>query len=119
MEPKHSGLGIASFVTAIVSGILIFILTVAAGVIHASSPGGMDDKSPAAVVIGLCLIFFIFLAGGVWTRYRRSVPKRPQKGIFDTRHSVFRRDAHRDSGPNGHRFGRQASQLTGRYTFHG
>lgn len=60
MEQKHSGLGIASFVTSIVSGILIFILVVIASVMYASTPNGIDEKSAGAVVVGLCLFAFMF-----------------------------------------------------------
>lgn len=59
---KHSGFGIASFITSIVSAILIFILMLFAGFIAASSPGGMDQSSTAAVIVGLFLIAFLFLS---------------------------------------------------------
>lgn len=52
---KHSGLGIASFITAIVSGVFVFLLVVIAGAIEVSTPGGMDEESAAAVIIGLLL----------------------------------------------------------------
>jgi uncharacterized membrane protein len=58
-EQKHSGLGVASFITSLVSGILLFLLIVIAGVIEASTPGGMDEKSAAAVIVGLFMIFFL------------------------------------------------------------
>ena len=61
-EPKHSGLGIASFITSMVAGVLIFLLIVIAGVMEASTPGGIDEESPAAVAIGLFLFAFIGLA---------------------------------------------------------
>ena len=56
---KHSGLGIASFITSIVSGILIFLVIVIAGVMEASSPGGMDEESTSAVMVGLFLFAFL------------------------------------------------------------
>ena len=55
MEVKHSGVGIASFVTSIVAGVLIFLLVIIAGVLEVSTPGGMDEESIAAVLIGLFL----------------------------------------------------------------
>ena len=55
-QHPHSRLGIASFIISIAAGILIFMLVVIAGVMEASAPGGMDEDSPAAVMIGL----FIF-----------------------------------------------------------
>jgi hypothetical protein len=58
-QKKHSGLGIASFITSIVSGILIFLLIVIAGVMEASSPGGLDEESAGAVVVGLFLFAFL------------------------------------------------------------
>jgi hypothetical protein len=61
-EPKHSGLGIASFITSMVAGVLIFLLIVIAGVMEASTPGGIDEESPAAVAIGLFLFAFIGVA---------------------------------------------------------
>ena len=82
MEPKkHSGLGIASFITSIISAILIFILMVAAGLIAASSPGGMDQASPAAVMIGLLLFAFLFISlvalglgvGGIFQKERKKI----------------------------------------------
>jgi hypothetical protein len=56
---KHSELGIASFTTSIVSGILIFLVIVIAGVMEASSPEGMDEESVSAVMVGLFLFAFL------------------------------------------------------------
>lgn len=56
---KHSGLGIASFITSIVSGILIFLLIVIAGVMEATTPGGMNEESTGAVMVGLFLFAFL------------------------------------------------------------
>jgi hypothetical protein len=61
-EQKHSGLGIASFITSIVSGILIFLLIVIAGAMEVSTPGGMDEKSAGAMMVGL---FFVFLGASL------------------------------------------------------
>lgn len=61
MAQKHSGLGITSFIFSIVSGILIFILIIIAGMMEASTPGGIDEKSAAAVIVGLFIIAFLFL----------------------------------------------------------
>jgi hypothetical protein len=58
-EQKHSGLGVASFVTSVVSGILMFLLIVIAGIMDTSSPGGMDEKSTGALVIGLFSFLFL------------------------------------------------------------
>jgi hypothetical protein len=56
VEPKHSGLGIASFILSILTGVGAFVLVVVAGVVEASTPGGMDENSAVAVVIGLGII---------------------------------------------------------------
>lgn len=61
-EPKHSGLGIASFAISVLSGILIFVMFVVAGVMESSTPGGMDEESPAAIMLGLSLFAFVFLS---------------------------------------------------------
>lgn len=58
-KQKHSGLGIASFIVSIVSGILTFLLVVVAGVIEASTPGGIDEESAGAIVLGLLLFAFL------------------------------------------------------------
>ena len=60
-EQKHSGLGIASFITSIVVGMFMFGLIVAAGVMEASTPGGLDEESVEAVVIGLLMFLFLGL----------------------------------------------------------
>ncbi|MDR1007057.1 MAG: hypothetical protein LBL65_00635 [Campylobacteraceae bacterium] len=57
-EQKHSGLGIASFILSIISVICIFILLFVAGAIDVSTPGGMDENSVTAVVIGA--LYFLF-----------------------------------------------------------
>ena len=61
MGKKHSGLGIASFITSIAAAIFTFILLVIAGVTGASTPGGIDEESIEAVIIGLFLFAFLFL----------------------------------------------------------
>lgn len=53
LERKQSGLGIASFIIAILVGLSAVALVVIAGMIEVSTPGGMDDQSPAAMIIGL------------------------------------------------------------------
>lgn len=56
MEQKHSRIGIASFITSIVVGILVFSVIVIAGVAEASTPGGIAHKPAIAAVIGLSII---------------------------------------------------------------
>src|SRR5262249_14243521 len=55
-EMKHSGLGIASFVIAVTVGLLEFVLLAIAGVLEVTTPGGIDENSPVAVVLGLTLL---------------------------------------------------------------
>jgi hypothetical protein len=55
-EPKHSGLGIASFVMGLIFGLILFVLIGIAGVQEVSNPGGMDENSPFAMVLGLLLL---------------------------------------------------------------
>ena len=53
-EPlQHSGLGIASFILALVSGLSVIALIVVAGFMEASTPGGVDEDDPAVIVLGL------------------------------------------------------------------
>lgn len=80
-EQKHSGLGIASFITSIVSGILIFLVIVIAGVMEASTPGGIDEESVGAVMVGLFLFAFLGAAlvalglgiGGLLQKERKKI----------------------------------------------
>ena len=58
-EQKHSGIGIASFIISIVVGLLIFIVFIVAGVLAASTPGGIDEESALSIIIGLFIIAFI------------------------------------------------------------
>ena len=52
---KHSGIGIASFIISIVNGLFLFLLTAIAGIIETTTPGGMNEESPTAIVVGLLL----------------------------------------------------------------
>ncbi len=53
---KHSGIGIASFVIAIGVGCAEFILIAIAGIMEATTPGGMDEESPQAIMVGLGIL---------------------------------------------------------------
>ena len=57
--PSQSGLGIASLILSIVSALAIFMLVVLAGVVESTTPGGMDENSTEAMLIGLLLFAFI------------------------------------------------------------
>lgn len=58
-ERRHSGFGIASFITSIVSAILIFLLVVILGVMEASTPGGLDENSAGAMTGGIFMFAFL------------------------------------------------------------
>ncbi|WP_028453247.1 hypothetical protein [Chitinilyticum aquatile] len=60
-EQKHSGLGIASFVTSVVTAGLIFLMFIIAGVMESTTPGGIDENSPAAIIVGLCILGLLAL----------------------------------------------------------
>jgi hypothetical protein len=61
-ELPHSKLGIASFIIALVVGIGEFTLLIVAGVMETSTPGGIDEESPKAMVLGMLLLFGLLLA---------------------------------------------------------
>ncbi|UCD57071.1 MAG: hypothetical protein JSV16_14850 [Candidatus Hydrogenedentota bacterium] len=56
---KHSGLGIASFIISLAAGTYEFVLVVVAGVLESITPGGMDEESLVAILLGL------FVLGGL------------------------------------------------------
>lgn len=60
-QTKHSGLGIASFILSITTALLIFILFITAGVMETSTPGGIDEESAGAVILGLLILLCLFL----------------------------------------------------------
>jgi hypothetical protein len=60
-EPKHSGLGIASFAMSVLIGLGLFAMFVVAGVMEATTPGGIPDDSGAAIVVGLAIIGLFML----------------------------------------------------------
>jgi len=55
-EDKHSRMGIASLVLAILVGVLVFLLIGGAGVMEASTPGGINEDSTLVGLIGLGII---------------------------------------------------------------
>ena len=58
---KHSGIGIASFSMSVGILIVTFVLVVVAGVMEASTPGGINEESPAAIMLGLSIIGMVLL----------------------------------------------------------
>jgi hypothetical protein len=77
----HSGLGIVSFVIAIAVGLFEFILFAIAGVLETTTPGGIDENSPATILLGLALVGGLLVnvlgiglgIGGLCQRYRRKL----------------------------------------------
>jgi heme/copper-type cytochrome/quinol oxidase subunit 3 len=61
----HSGLGIASFIIAIVSALMVFGTIVAGVAVAMKSGGQIDENSPAMATIGLfvCMGLFLNLVG--------------------------------------------------------
>jgi mannose/fructose/N-acetylgalactosamine-specific phosphotransferase system component IIC len=51
--PKHSGLGIGSFIMAILSGIEIFVMIAVATYFAAQNPDQFNEESPQAIIVGL------------------------------------------------------------------
>jgi len=63
----HSGLGIVSLAIAVVVGLAEIVLLVIAGILESQTPGGVDENSPEAMILGLLLIggMVMSLVGGV------------------------------------------------------
>jgi hypothetical protein len=58
---KHTGFGIASFIISLAVGFLDFVLVAIAGVLEATTPGGMDEESAGAILLGLSLFGLAFV----------------------------------------------------------
>jgi hypothetical protein len=77
--PRHSGLGIASFVISLVAGALLLLFVGIAGVLTVS--GGLDENSPQAVMLGLLIITILIVVlvalglgiGGLVQRERKKI----------------------------------------------
>ena len=57
----HSKLGIASFVTAIVGGLLFLTLGVSLGYMELNTPVGIDETSKVVILMGLGIILALFI----------------------------------------------------------
>lgn len=57
----YSGLGITSFILSILACGCILVVFVIAGIVESQSPGGMDENSSVAVMVGLGLFFAVFV----------------------------------------------------------
>lgn len=60
-KKRHSGMGIASFVTAIVYGLVLFCVVLSAGIIEASTQGGIEQDSSEALIIFITYICVNFI----------------------------------------------------------
>ena len=56
MHTPHSGMGIAAFITAGCGAVLMLGLVVIAGIIETTTPGGMEETSMSAILVGLGLM---------------------------------------------------------------
>ncbi len=61
-QQKHSGIGIASFILSLVGPACFLLLVILAGVIEASAPGGMDENSTTAGILGILLIAVLIVS---------------------------------------------------------
>ena len=57
----HSKLAVASFVTAIVGGLLFLTLGVSIGYMELNTPGGIDETSKAVILMGFGIILALFV----------------------------------------------------------
>ncbi|HJX24537.1 MAG TPA: hypothetical protein VJ252_00135 [Chthoniobacterales bacterium] len=57
---KHSGIGIASFAISLGAGLGIFLVFVIAGIMETTTPGGMNEKSASAIIVGFSIIGLLF-----------------------------------------------------------
>lgn len=55
-KKKHSGVGIASCLLSVLSGIALVSLFAIAGYLESQSPAGMNENDPSTVALGLALI---------------------------------------------------------------
>lgn len=77
----HSGLGIASFILALVTGLLLFGLIMVAGAIGMQNPEAMEGEKPMVMAIGLlflsllamCLVGAVLGLAGLFQRDRHKV----------------------------------------------
>ena len=61
VKSKHSGFGVASFIISILAGLLMFLVFVIGTIMQLSTPGGMDQQSIQAMLVGLSIIALLFI----------------------------------------------------------
>jgi hypothetical protein len=86
---KHSGLGIASFVGSLASGFFSFVLLFVAGLLEATTPGGIDEDSAGAIVLGLSLLAIMGIAIASLVLGICGLCQKARKRIFATLGTVF------------------------------
>src|SRR5690606_4915293 len=60
INPKHSGMGLASFTFSLVVGFAIFAAVIINGKMETSASGVLGENSPEAMLLGLVLIAPLF-----------------------------------------------------------
>lgn len=88
-ERPHSGLGIASFIIALASAVLMFLLIMMAGALEASTPGGINEESAVAVIIGLFLILFMITSVLALGLGLAGLVQRERRKVFPVLGTVF------------------------------
>lgn len=81
IEKKHSGIGIASFITSVITGVLMFLLIAGAAVLGAATPGGLSSSQPVTVLVGILIIALLFISlvslglgiGGLFQKSRKKL----------------------------------------------
>ncbi len=61
-QQKHSGIGIASFILSLFGPACFLLLVIAASALEASTPGGLDENSTAAGILGVLLIAVLIIS---------------------------------------------------------
>lgn len=86
---KHSGVGVASFVTSIIGITGIIFMYVLAAYMHVASGGAIDEASSGAMVTGLfIMLFFVILLVSVGLGIAGLVQKNTKK-IFPLLGTIF------------------------------
>ena len=88
-EQKHAGLGIASFVISLIAGLLLFILFAIAGVMETATPGGIDETSASAMIIGLFMILLILAEAVALGLGVAGLMQKDRKTVFAILGTVF------------------------------
>lgn len=58
-EKKHSALGISAFIISLLSSVALMVLIIIAGFLEQTTPGGVDENSIEAILLGLFLLIFL------------------------------------------------------------